>query len=194
MNINSGTQTVVTSLPAFPFVEGTPAMRSADRESSSIVEIELTDPAAIEHMADGPDLLVRLEAAYPGDPGELSGLILRIMDSGKYVRLNAEFGAPQRDGRVGSHCFGSMDASELHSLVAFAQAGRTVGFALHDLYAAESGTEFSGVMLTLSGSSDRSIRIGVGSHCMGVLTGSSLDCFLRFAEARCKGVTAAARV
>jgi hypothetical protein len=166
---------------------GSRKMESEEHQAPSIiVEIDLTGPAAMRYLDGGPDLYVLLEEAYPGDPGQLSGVRLQLAHSGEDAFLNVVFAAPQPNHPDGSHTFGLLDAAELASLASLSRE-ESCRFNLHELYSEDTGRAFSGATLSLRGGENPELRVKFGHHCMGVLRGEALAMFILCVRARCKG-------
>jgi hypothetical protein len=143
--------------------------------SKAPIEVDLANPDAARHIGNpGTDFFVLLEEMYPGDPGQLSGTSVRIMQSGKHTILNAEVTSAQRDGTLLSHCYGYLNGAELaHIAVA-----KTFQLRLRELYPEVRPGRYSGAILTLSAGSHPELQVCFGNHCLGVLRGRLLARFL----------------
>ena len=169
-----------------------PAMNMPEHtESSSTtrkpVEVDLADPDSAAYRRDeSVDLFVRLEELYPGDPGQLSGAVLRIMGSDRDARLVAEIGdVLQPYGGTAPHCLGYLDVPDLRQLAV--EGANERGFVdLWELYPEmRSGTFWlSGATLNFSGGNVPDIQLCFGEHCLGVLRGKLLTAFLECARIR----------
>jgi hypothetical protein len=171
-----------------------PAARQAAHGASMPVEVDLDDPSAAEFFRNPPtDLYVRLEELDPGDPGQLSGAVLRIMSGGKYVIFNAEIGeALQRDGSRITHCLGTLHYEELASLAAAdpSDCSDSEVVPLRELYSWADRGAFSGADLILFAGEDPELQLRFGAHCLGVLRGEPLAKFLACLRMRRSALTA----
>jgi hypothetical protein len=148
-------------------------------------ETEIADPKAPWYFRDAcVDVFARLEELDPGDPGQLSGCSLRILD---FDRLTAETDAIQRDGTRFSHCIGFVDAEEFAPMCL---ADRTVSLeiALREL----GSRAYSGVWLTLTPGDEPTLTAHTPHHTFGILRGRHLKLFLgclrtRFQMAELRG-------
>jgi hypothetical protein len=178
----------VSTLPAFSGVAR--AARSAGAIPAlhaRPVEVDVADAGAAGYFAvRSIDAYARLEAADPGDPGELSGCTIRIFETRDGACVSAEMDAIQRDGATRlSHCLGCIDDSgELLSLIESEASGDVVRLPLREL---EPGpARLNGVRIELDGGGNTGeLRVCCGSHVFGVLRGSALAAFLNCLQVRC---------
>ncbi len=153
---------------------------------SGIVELELTGDN-LDEALQAPtrvDVFVRMEEQFPGDPGQLSGTCLRVLDHGECATLNVEVDALQRNRRMGSHCLGWLNANEV-AFLASAPDCASLSFDLRELYDREQDEDiFNGLSLSMRGGSDARMRVRFGRHSFGVLTGKLLADFLEVVRQR----------
>ena len=155
------------------------------------VEVELSEPDAARHIGNpGTELYVRLEELFPGDPGQLSGISLRIMESGKFTVVSAEGASPQRDGSQLSHCYGWRYGAELPHVTDPTDDEAGFCVRLRELYPKISPESYSGVSLILFAGENPELRISFCNHCLGVLRGPLLSTFLECVRLRCEMETA----
>jgi hypothetical protein len=150
------------------------------------VEVNLADSGtAVWRHDPAIDLFVRLEELYPGDPGQLSGAVLRIMADGRCAYLQAEIGDVQQPygGRT-THCLGYVGAGEMAQLADDAESGAAFIRPLRELYPYAAPNAFSGAKLIFFGGEKPEIQLCFGAHCLGVLRGQLLATFLRCARMR----------
>jgi hypothetical protein len=167
------------------------ASQSKGRKSSfhppvrtSPFEVDLTDPAMGRYFEDPKvDLCVKLEERFPADLGQLSGIVLRIMFSGKNTVLNVESPAPQPLGSSLTHLFGYIQGAKLADASA-ANPGDPADSFLICLQ--ERKNVFSGLSLTLLGGDIPELRVALGNHCLGILRDRPLSMFLQLLHRRCK--------
>ncbi len=90
LKVAASTAAALTTKPALPAV----ANPLPTIQPSGPYEVDLADPAndAIWRSRDNIDSYVLLEELYPGDPGDLSGCRLQLMEWGEYTILDASFG------------------------------------------------------------------------------------------------------
>lgn len=168
---------------------------NASRERWKPIEIDLADPKALRHWRDGAvELSAQLTELYPGDPGQLSGASLRIVDSGEYGMLNAQIG----DQVQTAHCVGYLFPKEVAHLAERACRGENCTVPLHEMCSAEpdqcNRTDlFSGATLAFFGGEDASLRLCFGGHCLGILTEHLLTAFLACMRIRFAGMEAECR-
>jgi hypothetical protein len=153
------------------------------------VEVDLASPSAAAYWSDPTvELFARLEELYPGDPGQLSGVDLRIAQSGPYAWLAAQIGAgTQPDGAPAIHCFGHLKADEVARFAEEAFMGAGFVTSLHELYPYVRPDAFSGAALIFFGGDEPKIQLCFGAHCLGVLRGPLLTAFLECARLRSAG-------
>jgi hypothetical protein len=156
------------------------------------VEVDLADAEAAWHIGNsGTDLFVLLEEGYAGDPGQLSGISLRISGSGRFTTLTAEGASPQRDGSQLSHCWGYLQGAEL-ALVGADSKDAEAGFSirLRELYPEVKPDSYSGAHLALCAGENPELQVCFGTHCMGVLRARLLTRFLKCVRQRCEAEAA----
>ena len=177
----------VSTLPAFSGVAR--AARSAGAIPAlhaRPVEVDVADAGAAGYFAvRSIDAYARLEAADPGDPGELSGCTIRIFEIRGGACVSAEMDAIQRDDATRlSHCLGCIDSAELLSLIEDETGGETVRLPLRELE--PTPARLNGVRIEVDGGGNATeLRVCCGSHVFGVLRGSALAAFLNCLQARC---------
>ena len=166
------------------------ASQSKGRKSSSHpvrtspFEVDLLDPAMSRYFGDPEvDLCVTLEERFPADLGQLSGIVIRIMYSGKNTVLNVESPAAQQLGSSLTHLFGYIQGAKLADASA-ANPGDPADSFLICLQ--ERKDVFSGLSLTLLGGDIPELRVALGDHCLGILRDRPLTMFLQFLHLRCK--------
>jgi len=153
------------------------------------IEIDLEDPAAAAWLHDPEvSIFVHLLEADPGDPGQLSGCQLRILE-GQAPRLTVETDAIQRDGSVMTHSLGYLDCEGLGGVIAPVFRGRSeFATPLRELHFPERFYGQSGVSLLLVNTCDsqvQELRIEVLGHIFGVLRAPILTGFLDCLRSRC---------
>jgi hypothetical protein len=167
------------------------ASQSKGRKSSfhppvrtSPFEVDLTDPAMVQYFEDPEvDLCVTLEERFPADLGQLSGIVLRIMRSGKDTVLNVESPAPQQLGSSLTHLFGYIQGAKLAAASAADLSDPADSFLL---CIQERENVFSGLSLTLLAGDSPELRVCLGAHCLGVLKDRALSLFLYFLHQGCE--------
>jgi hypothetical protein len=151
------------------------------------VEVDLADSKAEAYRRDSTvSLFVRLEELDPGDPGQLSGVLLRIVPGCEFPVLNVEIGDSVR---WPAHCLGYLEDRELTQFANEALAGKVTRAWLRELYGEGRPDVFSGMALTFNGTSEPAapqIRVQFASgHCLGVLRGELVATFLQCVRDRC---------
>jgi len=136
------------------------------------------------------DAFVHLEEAEPGDPGQLSGASLYLLDDTVSVELDAK----QRDGSQLTHCLGYVEYPDLDLqawpvLPEIAEPAANSDFSttsesvfwipLREFYGDTHG--FSGARLEISRGE---LRVLSGSHIFGVLRGRPLADFVECVRSR----------
>ena len=177
-----------------------PASQDKGRETSLLppvhqcpFQVDLADPDAARHIGDSVmNLFVRLEERFPADPGELSGVSLRILESGKCTVLDAENAAPQRDGLQGTHVLGYLTGAELAYVGAANPKNDNDTFLirLRESHPRISFDSYSGVILALNAGKNPELSVYFDSHCLGVLRGRLVAMFLKCVRQRCEMETA----
>ncbi len=148
--------------------------------ASKPVEADLVHPDSKQHLHDpSVDLFVRLEEEDAGDPGQLSGAALRILDTGSSMYVVAETAAPQRDGSMHSHCWGALDAQAAAVLITPPADGVSTIVPLRD-----PAERFTGAWIEISAEEERELRLLLPTHVFGVLRGPGVVVFLRALETR----------
>jgi hypothetical protein len=150
------------------------------------IEVDLADPKAQEYRADGDvDVFVRLEELYPGDPGQLSGAVLRVSQAARYTFLQAHTTpAPQPYGGHTTHCLGYLEAEEIQRFVGEAGAQVKTMKNLRELENDDAPLGLSGARLVFFGGDEPEMQLCFGAHCLGVLRGRLLTAFLDCARIR----------
>jgi hypothetical protein len=154
------------------------------------VEVNLADPGAADYRGDGAvDLYVQLEELYPGDPGQLSGVTLRIAESGRCAAIQAHIGdgSSWHNGIPMIHCLGYLDAGDVAQFAEEATAGEGFVMPLREIYPCARPGAFSGATLIFFGGDEPKIQLCFGAHCLGVLQGELLTAFLGCARVRSAG-------
>lgn len=159
-----------------------------DRPPTDLFSIDVADPRYFDSkfwLAARTDLLGNLMERDPGDPGELSGAVLRLGDTGEYAILTVDIG--------GSHCLGWLAGWPLRDFLRRALA-RVLGdgdadteleVALGELYPEAHPWRPSGGVLRCSGvGPDTELGCYFGAHCFGIACGFVLWEFLRKATVR----------
>lgn len=144
------------------------------------VEVDLAEPGAEAYIGhSATDLFVRLEELDPGDPGELSGAVLRIGDSEEDLSISATIGdVLQRDGSRTSHLLGFMEAEGMLRLASLDPIGGERDFAVFftgNLCHPE-GAYFAVGLVLYPGDSPE-LHLNAGRHCLGVLRGELVSKF-----------------
>ncbi len=190
MNLNR--RTFIQAAALLPAVASqTRGMVSASHSPvlSHPLEVDLAEPGAARHIGNSAtEVYVRLEELYPGDPGQLSGASLRIMDSGKFTALNAECSSLQRDGSQLAHAYGCLSAEDLVCVGAADPTDAGAGFFLRFLetFPRIRPERYSGASLILVAGGEPELRVCFGNHCLGVLRGQLLTTFLACVRQRCE--------
>ncbi|MBZ5584243.1 MAG: hypothetical protein LAQ30_18920 [Acidobacteriia bacterium] len=151
------------------------------------LEVNIADPGAPRCWRDrATDVFVQLEELHPGDPGQLSGTVLRIMEAGRYASLQAEIGDVQQPyGGRATHCLGYLGAGELAQLADDAESGEALFTRpLRELYPCVLPNALSGARLIFVGGDRPEMQLCFGAHCLGVVRGQLLKTFLRCARMR----------
>jgi hypothetical protein len=162
--------------------------KSSSDPSVSVFEVDLTDPAMARHFENpATDLCVTLEERFPADLGQLSGIVLRIMGSGKNTVLNVESPAPQQVGRSLTHLFGCISGAKLAAASAANLEDPADSFLI---CLPERKKVFSGLSLTLLAGDFPELRVCLGEHCLGILRDRSLSMFLYLLHRRCEAARA----
>jgi hypothetical protein len=155
------------------------------------VEVDLADSRAAAYRGDGDtDLFVRLEELYPGDPGQLSGAVLRVAQAGRYTFLQAHTApAPQPYGGHTTHCLGYMRAEDIQRfLVETGTRAKTMAN-LRELENDDAPLGLSGARFFFFGGDEPEMRLCFGAHCLGVLRGRLLTALLDCARIRAAEAT-----
>jgi hypothetical protein len=165
-------------------------------ESSPIIrkpiEVNLADPGAADYRGDGAvELFAQLEELYPGDPGQRSGVVLRISEYGPHVWLVAEIGNVQQsyDDGPSTHCLGFLRGEEVGQFAEEATTGAGFVTSLRELYHHAHPDALSGATLIFFGRDEPEIQLCFGAHCLGVLRGRLLTALLESARTRSASLT-----
>ena len=156
-------------------------------------EIDLGATATCRDLRDRTvDAIVRLQELDPGDEGELSGSVLRIIESFKGVGIVAEGGeVEQPDGHRSRHCFGWLNGASTRRLMEDTAAGASITMDMRESYSEWGGPdEFTGAALSISGGRVPEVRLCFGAHCLGVLRGHTVWRFLDCIKIRGGGTAA----
>jgi hypothetical protein len=178
-----------TSASANSQIMNAPVQMGSSPAIKKPVEVDLASPSAAAYWSDPTvELFARLEELDPGDPGQLSGVDLRITQSGPYTWLSAQIGAgTQPDGAPTIHCFGIVEADEVARFAEEASTGAGFVMSLRELYGHLHPGALSGATLIFFGGDEPKVQLCFGAHCLGVLQGSLLAAFLECARLRSAG-------
>jgi len=164
-----------------------PGRSPSETECAAPIEADLAEPEAIKWVErSATSLFVRLEELDPGDPGQLSGAALHIIDSAQWTYVDAEIGnTAQPYGGETTHCVGYLKGEDLHRLALADPSDFRDRFsvALRELYCGSVG--FSGATLILFAGEAPELRLCFGTHCLGVLRGDLLGRFFDSLRRRC---------
>lgn len=174
MNLDRRSFLQTAALSTAAVLHGT-ARASGTENQRAPREVDLAEPGATKYVdSSATELFVRLEELYQADPGELSGAVLHICNSGKDVSLGATFGkTPQPYRERTAHFLGYMEAASVRTLASLdlAKLDRNFAVGLQDRY-----QPLSNVYALLC--PGKTLRIEAGGHCFGVLRGGLLLRFL----------------
>jgi hypothetical protein len=151
------------------------------------IGVDLASPNAPPYWGDRVvEMFTWLEELYPGDPGQCSGVTLRISESGRYAQIRADVGDASQlcNGLPMLHCLGYLDTDGVARLAEEATAGAGFVMALRELYPYIRPDAFSGATLVFFGGDEPKIQLYFGAHCLGVLRGRLLAAFLECARLR----------
>jgi hypothetical protein len=148
-------------------------------------EFDLADPRECEYRKRGNiDLFARLEEIDPYDlPGQLSDFVLRIIEGGSCINLQAESGrVPQPYGGYSTHLLGHLSPASIRRFVEEAETGAAIAIGLREYD--EETRPFNGAVLSFSGGDRPELRLCLGGHCFGALRGELVRKFLSCARIR----------
>jgi hypothetical protein len=179
-----------TSAGANAQIMNAPEHTGSSPATEKVVEVDLADSKAENYWRDSTvDLFIRLEELCPGDPGELSGALIRVMNGGKFASLNVSIGDTlQPYGDRTAHWLGYLDADELMQFTTQVLTGRIAKARLREFYQETNPYAFSGVELIFLGSDGLiapQICVQLGTHCLGILRGERVMRFFQCAQHRC---------
>jgi hypothetical protein len=179
MNRRTFFQTAAVSTVAVLQSRGQMSSQRQQEMGGVPLEVDLSEPGAARYVEHGTtDLYVRLEELDPGDPGELSGAVLRISASGADVAVSAGFGEVlQRNGGRTSHFLGFSQAPDLDSLVAAVLDTPENDVREFCLLDGRQANGLSGARLVLFTGKDPELQLCIASHSLGVLSGDLLRVF-----------------
>jgi len=142
----------------------------------------MADETHFDDRADAIGLIdLKLEELHPADPGELSGVVVTMLDDGgEYACLNACFA-----GGTVHHCLGYLNDRPLRSFLRAAVARVLGGGAfdggfdlvaeLGELYPQIEPPRPSGAELRCAGiGEDTELAVYFGTHCFGIRRGAPL--------------------
>jgi hypothetical protein len=133
-------------------------------------EIDVKSPLLPSNRRGGLDICLQLKELHPGDPGALSGALLRVSEDRDSCVLSAEFG---------NHSLGILHGAALCRFSAGAQGQRDIEAHLIELYPKIDDSWFSGVVMKLTGDiSVRQLMVISGIHCFGTVGADDLQLFL----------------
>jgi hypothetical protein len=154
------------------------------------IELDLASPSAPPYWGDrAVELFTWLEELHPGDPGQVSGVTLRIAESGRYAHMRADIGDASQlyNGLPIYHGLGNLDADGVARFAEEATAGAGFVMALREPYCNVNQDALSGATLVFFGGDEPEIRLYFGAHCLGIVRGRLLDAFLECARLRSAG-------
>ena len=148
-------------------------------------EVDLSDPRARDYWRN-PNmcLFARLEEQHPGDPGQLSGVVLNITDTGKYTQLAASIDGKQLHSGRTAHVLGYLESDGLQQIIESVEGREPFTVQLREFYD-DSNALHSGATLISFGRFHPEIRLCFGCHCFGVLKGRALAELMGCAAIRC---------
>jgi hypothetical protein len=154
------------------------------------IECDLGEPGAAAYVAKpNVDLCAYMEE--PHDPGQSSGTCLRIMNSGKFMMVNAESGNCERCGSSVTHCFGYVTEGDIFKIQAATGMGMGFAVLLRELHEGGYYDERpSGAKLVLDVEAEPELRLYLGSHLFGLLRGKLLATFLSALRSRAEDTRA----
>lgn len=160
------------------------------------IEVDLADSKAEAYWRDSTvGLFVRLEELHPGDPGQLSGVLLHILTGCEFPILNVEIGdVLQPYGGRMPHCLGYLDVRELAQFANQTRACTIARATLRECYPEIRPDVFSGAEMIFVGDCEPvgpQIRVQFGTHCLGILRGELVTRFLQCVRDRCGKAVAA---
>jgi hypothetical protein len=142
-------------------------------------EFDIANPSYGEYLKDdGIDLFVRLEELFPDDmPGQLSGFILRIIEGGRCITLQAESGSVEQPyGNRNYHLLGYLNHASIRRFVEEAETGAPITIGLREFD--QKTCLFNGAVLSFTGGDTPELRLCFGVHCFGALRGELMARFL----------------
>ena len=157
---------------------GVPAPENGTQKPTEVNLSSLKEPGC--RSDPGIDLFVYLESLYAADPGEFTGVTLRLQFAGSHLMLKAEF-AGIAEGQQTLHCLGHLWVDEVIQLVESAANYESYLLSLHEFY---SNRGYSGLRLEYLAVGKPQLQCVSGAHCLGVLRGRMLTEFIECARLR----------
>lgn len=159
---------------------------------ATVVEADLAEPGAAQYGGShNIELFVRLEEQFPGDPGQLSGAVLRIIDAGESIYLHASIGNTlQPYGGSTPHWLGSMDTRDVKRLASFDPNGDDCESEAAPFTDPRIQGQPWALWAVLYPGDAPELRLESGGHSFGVLRGELLSRFFNCLRQRVEGTGA----
>jgi hypothetical protein len=171
-------------------LHGSPASPAiASRPHPALAEVDIADHDAMTQGAGrNTQIFARLQEMNPADQGELSGAVLRILDGGNDIGLNAELGDTiQRGGYRTHHLLGWLDADDTIRIASRNPDTEEEDFSVcfHD----SQDQAYSRTWLSFCAGKAPELRLEIAGHCLGVLRGKLLVRFFDCLRMRARTVS-----